>query len=281
MSLEQDDRSEGTGEEPEAPRPAWRRALIPVLALAILAGAFFGGRLLGPMLRGEKPAAPATTAAPAPAPEPAKPAIVTPAEPEPTPDAETSAEARKPRRKTPPPAPAAPAAPAPPTTGELRIDSDVPGAMVFLDRVFLGNAPVVAKDVKPGTHHINASADGHDAFSGSVEVSPGPSDFMIRFKEIRLNASIDVVHKHGMGSCEGRLVADPKGVRYETTNKDDGFVMAFGEIDSFEVDYLKKNLKLKRRGGKTYNFSTKAENADPLFVFHRDVDKVRKQVTGK
>ena len=44
------------------------------------------------------------------------------------------------------------------------------------------------------------------------------------------------------------------------------------------MDYLKKNLQLKRRGGKTWNFTTKAENADPLFVFHKSVDKVRKQV---
>jgi hypothetical protein len=46
------------------------------------------------------------------------------------------------------------------------------------------------------------------------------------------------------------------------------------------VDYLKKNLRIKKRGGKQYNFTTKAENADPLFVFHRNVDKVRQQMGG-
>ena len=69
-------------------------------------------------------------------------------------------------------------------------------------------------------------------------------------------------------------------MRYDTANKDDAFSMKFSEIETFEVDYLKKNLRIKKRGGKQYNFTTKAENADPLFVFHRNVDKVRQQVAG-
>ncbi len=89
-----------------------------------------------------------------------------------------------------------------------------------------------------------------------------------------------MVHKHAIGSCEGKLLADPQGVRYDTANKDDAFTVKFSEIETFEVDYLKKNLRLKKRGGKQYNFTTKAENADPLFVFHRNVDKVRQQVAG-
>ena len=76
-------------------------------------------------------------------------------------------------------------------------------------------------------------------------------------------------------------MADPQGIRYETTNKSDAFSMKFAEIETFEVDYLKKNLVIKKRGGKQYNFTTKAANADPLFVFHRNVDKVRKQVPAR
>ena len=66
------------------------------------------------------------------------------------------------------PAPAAPAAPAAPTTGELHIDSDVPGAMVFLDRKFIGNTPTTATDVPPGTHHLNLTAEGFDGYSEST-----------------------------------------------------------------------------------------------------------------
>ena len=48
----------------------------------------------------------------------------------------------------------------------------------------------------------------------------------------------------------------------------------------FEVDYLKKNLRVKIRGGKIYNFTDPDGNADRLFVFQRDVDKVRKRIGG-
>ena len=171
-------------------------------------------------------------------------------------------------------------APAEPTTGELHIESDVPGAMVFLDRKFIGNAPVTAKEIPPGTHHLNLTAEGYDGYAAPIEVAVGTTDVMVRFKEIRLEEAVDVVHKHTMGSCEGRLLADPQGIRYETTNKDDAFSLKFAEVETFEVDYLKKNLRIKKRGGKSYNFTTKIENADPLFVFHRNVDKVRQQVAG-
>jgi hypothetical protein len=46
------------------------------------------------------------------------------------------------------------------------------------------------------------------------------------------------------------------------------------------VDYLDKNLRVKVRNGKTYNFTDPDGNADRLFVFHRDVDKVRQRLAG-
>ena len=252
-------------------RARWPRILIlAVLAVAVLVAAFLAGRMLGP---DEKPAPEKRAEA-----QPAAPPAAAPTTPSAPPASGPTPEAKPRPRKKAEAAPAPRAEPATPTSGELRIDSDVPGAMVFLDRKFLGNAPVTAKDVSPGSHVINASAEGYDGVSETVEVVPGPADVVLRFKEIRLKEAVEVVHKHGMGSCEGRLLADPKGVRYETSNKDDAFVLGFTDIEQFEVDYLKKNLKLKKRGGKTWNFTTKHENADPLFVFHRNVDKVRKQV---
>jgi hypothetical protein len=261
-----------------APRPGWSRVAVVAGALAILLVAALSGIWLAPLIRGGKPAdsAPASTPKPAPAATTPAPAPETPA---------TTIEASRDERPRPKKKPEAPAAPAPepaaPTAGELHIDSDVPGAMVFIDRKFVGNTPVTAKDVAPGHHQLNLTAEGYDGYSESLEVAVGPADVMVKFKEIRLNESVDVVHKHTMGSCEGRLLADPQAVRYETANKNDAFTMKFAEIESFEVDYLNKNLRIKKRGGKTYNFTTKAPNADPLFVFHRNVDKVRKQVAGK
>jgi hypothetical protein len=241
--------------------------LAGVLLLALLGLWFVGGPA--------KPPAPpeaAATAKPAPPP-------ITRTAPEAVPEvpAETPAERPRARRRA-PAAPKPAPAPAAPTLGEVRIDADVPGAMVFLDRKYLGETPVTARDVTPGTHALNLSAQGYEGQSRTLEVEPGPSDVMVRFKEIRLDQAVDVVHKHGAGSCEGRLLATPQGLRYETTNKNDAFSLAFGQVETFEVDYLKKNLKVKRRGGKTWNFTTRAENADPLFVFHREVQKVRERL---
>ena len=103
----------------------------------------------------------------------------------------------------------------------LHIDSDVPGAQVFIDRQFVGAAPVTTSEVKPGTHQINVSAPGYDGYAQSIDVSPGPRDIMVRFKEVRLDMKAEVIHKHGIGSCRGTLVATAQGLRYDTTNKGD------------------------------------------------------------
>ena len=88
-----------------------------------------------------------------------------------------------------------------------------------------------------------------------------------------------VAWRSTMGSCAGTLKASPQGVTYDTTNKGDAFTVALTDIESFEVDYLSKNLKLKVKKGKTYNFTDPDGNADRLFVFHRDVDKVRQRLS--
>lgn len=226
----------------------------------------------------------------APAPEPSTSADRSPAPVLKPKAAEPKAEAPKPSgapapRKpksdaAPAPAPAAPAAPEPeapaaPTGGTLRITADVPNAQVFLDRVFLGAAPVTANDVKPGNHRLNVSAEGYDGIAESIDVEPGPRDVMIRFKEVKLNLSIEVVHKHRMGSCKGKLIATATGLRYDTTEKGDAFTAGMNDLEQFEIDYLEKNLKVKIRKGKQFNFTDPDGNADKLFVFHRDVEKAR------
>ena len=265
-------------DESQAPA-ASRRPLLLLAGALVLVAAFLGGRVLAPLLRGTDATPPAQVeTAKREAPPPAAPTVA----PVPEAPATTDTPAASPRtpRKPARPAPEHPAPSAAPTTAQLKIDSDVPGAMVFLDRVYLGAAPVTASNVTPGTHQLNVSAEGYDGYSQTLDLAAGSTDVMVRFKEIRLNEAMDVVHTHGIGSCEGRLLADANGVRYETTNRDDAFSLKFSEVEVFEVDYLKKNLRVKRRGGKTWNFTTRAENADPLFVFHRTVDKVRQKLAG-
>ena len=84
-----------------------------------------------------------------------------------------------------------------------------------------------------------------------------------------------MIHKHGIGSCRGTLIATPQGLRYDTTNKGDAFLVPLTNLEVFDVNYLEKNLRVKIRSGKQFDFTDPAGNADNLFVFHRDVDRAR------
>jgi hypothetical protein len=246
-----------------------------VLGMAVLAaGMFVMSR------RSSLPAAPTATAVRterAAEPPPARPAPATPT-PEakaPGPSREGSSSARA--SAAPRPRPAAPAAPAAADTdgAMLTIDADVPGAQVFVDRVFVGKTPITTTDVKVGSHRLNVSAAGYDGVAQTLDVKPGMQQVTVKLREVRLNARIDVVHKHRMGSCRGTLVATPRGITYETTDKDDAFKVALADLEEFQVDYLEKNLRLHLKRGKRYDFTDPDGNADRLFVFHRDVTQAR------
>ena len=253
-----------------------RRTLVIIaVGLVLSAGAFATFTLMRPAPRetATRIATPGPPALPPPqAPRPEAPAAV----PEPPPRAARRTPAPK---REPSPAAAAPApVETPPTAGTLRIDSDVPGAQVFIDRVYIGATPVTASDVKPGTHRLNVSAQGYEGVADTIDVSPGPRDLMIKLKDVRLDATIDVVHKHRIGSCKGRLIATPRGLRYETANKDDAFSSPLLDLGTFQIDYLEKNLRVAPRSGKRYDFTDPEGNADRLFVFHRDVEKARERL---
>ncbi len=160
----------------------------------------------------------------------------------------------------------------------LHVDSDVPGAQVFVDRTFIGKTPLTTTDVKPGSHRLNVSAPGYEGIAQSLDLTPGSRDVLVKLREVRLDASLNVIHKHRFGSCSGRLVATPNGLRYETDNKDDTFRSGLLDLDGFEVDYLEKNLRIRLKEGKRFDFTDPDGNADRLFVFHRDVDKARERL---
>jgi hypothetical protein len=183
--------------------------------------------------------------------------------------------ARAPKPESPePPAEAA----APLESGTLRIDADVPKAQVFIDRQFVGTTPLTAQNVKPGTHQLHVTAEGFEGIAQTIDVEPGPRDLTFRFREVRLDATVAVVHKHRMGSCQGRLIATADGIRYETADKDDGFAAPLSDLEAFLVDYQDKNLRIKLRQGKQFNFTDPDGNADRLLVFHRDVEKARQRL---
>jgi PEGA domain len=250
------------------------RILVIVVVLALVVA---GGVATFVLLRDRAPSISESSSDASPATRPSD-ASAPPAS---TPETESETAApRAPRRAAAAPATGAPApvVESAPELGTLRIEADVPNAQVFLDRQFIGTAPVTAEGLKPGTHQLNVSAEGFEGVARTIDVEPGPRDLTIRFREVRLNATLAVVHKHRMGSCTGELVATPQGLRYNTDDKDDRFTAALGDLESFVVDYQDKNLKIKIRKGKQYNFTDPDGNADRLFVFQRDVDKVRQRL---
>jgi hypothetical protein len=264
MSHDQQPRSGGLG----------KLLVIGAAAVAVLAVAFFGVTMLTRPEAKPEPAPAARTDAQPPAPA-AKPA-------EPEAPAETPA-GRRPRPRKEEPPPPEPAAAPPPAGPTLVVESDVPGAAVFIDRKFIGVTPLRTTDIAGGAHQLNASVTGEEGVAQAIEIAEtGETTIALKFREVRLNASVAVVHKHGIGgSCEGKLVGTVAGLRYDTSNKKDAFTIPFGGLEVFEIDYLKKELKVKQKGGKSWNFTDKSENADKLFVFHRDVTKARERLAGQ
>ena len=160
----------------------------------------------------------------------------------------------------------------------LRIDSDVPGASVFLDQKFRGQAPLDLPELATGPHRLSVSAEGYDMYDQTLDVTPGTKTVNVRFREVRLDEALDVVHRHALGSCSGRLSASPAGLRYETSNAKDTFTAPLTAIERLDVDYVGKTLTVKVRGGRTHNFSVRGGSADPLLVFQQRVERARERL---
>jgi PEGA domain-containing protein len=167
------------------------------------------------------------------------------------------------------------------TTGAppgLTVEADVPGADVFVDREYKGKAPIVVRGLVPGAHHLNVAAEGFDGYSDSVEVTGKAQTVSVRLKDVTLDVSVDVVHRHALGSCRGRLYATPAGLRYRAAKGDDSFDVPLAGIEEIQVDYAKKNLRVRLHGGRTYNFNHAEGNVDALLGFAQAVDKARKKL---
>jgi hypothetical protein len=135
---------------------------------------------------------------------------------------------------------------------------------------------LVSRDVAPGHYQLNVQIEGRTPVVRPLEVAAeGLTEVEVALAAVRIDARVAVVHQHAMGACEGMLHATADGFRYDTPHKD-AFSMTFASVETFTVDYAEKRLRLKQRGGRTWNFTTRAETADPLFVFHRDVEAARR-----
>ena len=162
----------------------------------------------------------------------------------------------------------------------LTVEADVPDADVFVDREYKGKAPLVLTDVAPGPHRINVSAEGQDGYAETVEVTGESQTLSVRLRQVRLAASLDVVHKHAIGSCRGRLSATPAGLRYAPATGDDGFDVPLSSVERLDADYLKKQLTVKLRGGRTYNFTEPGGKADALVSFQQSVARAQSRLAA-
>ena len=82
-------------------------------------------------------------------------------------------------------------------------------------------------------------------------------------------ATLDVVHKHKLGSCRGRLSATAAGLRYESSRPGDGFDVPRAAVERLAADARKKLLVVKLRGGRTYNFTEAGGRTEPLQAFQK------------
>ena len=151
-------------------------------------------------------------------------------------------------------------------------------ASVFVDRRFVGKAPVDVRDIPPGPHRLNVSADGYAMHAEEVEIGAEPRTVSVRFTELRLDESLAVIHKHAVGSCQGVLKASLEGIGFEAPSGKDSFRAPFEDLARFDVDYLKKSLRVSLRGGRNFNFTVEGQSADPLLVFQQKVEAARKRL---
>jgi len=155
----------------------------------------------------------------------------------------------------------------------LHVECDVPGASVFIDRRFIGKSPVAVADLSLGTHVLSVSSEGYDIHTETLRLKPGRTNVRVALKAVRLNETLEVIHKHGFGSCRGRLSASPEGVAFASTDPRHSFKVPLADIKEIHAEYLRKNLQIRLSDGRKFNFTTDDDNADALITFEQKVSK--------
>jgi hypothetical protein len=121
----------------------------------------------------------------------------------------------------------------------------------------------------PGSPTGEAAPDASQSEPAPTPAPPAPA-------ASRLDTRVSVVHKHRFGDCEGTLRAAAGALTYSTSHKEDGFQLPFDEIDTFDLAPDKKNLRIRRRGGRTWNFTTRGEAGLALAAFHKEASARRR-----
>ena len=124
---------------------------------------------------------------------------------------------------------------------------------------------------------MQLTATGFDSVQKTIEPSPGPNAITIRVKEVTPNAKVPVVHKHAMGSCDGSLSATLDGLNTTPRTRVMRSQCRIRAGRTVRRRLLQKNSPREAKGA-NLNFTDKNDNADALFVFHREVEAARKKL---
>jgi hypothetical protein len=153
-----------------------------------------------------------------------------------------------------------------------RVDAALVGIAVVLAVVwYLLRVAPSGPEVAPATEaaRVVPSAAVSPGASPSASPSSGASGAPTATATPGVMAALEVVHKHKLGSCRGRLSATATSLRYEPTRPGDGFDVPRTTVERLIGDARKKILVVKLRGGRTYNFTDPAGGADPLLAFQK------------
>lgn len=85
---------------------------------------------------------------------------------------------------------------------------------------------------------------------------------------------LQVRHDHAVGSCEGTLVLENQGVRYETTDSEDARVWSYADIKQFQIEppsrikvYTYEDRKWRLGADKVFQFDWEDEKVTPEQVY--------------
>jgi len=110
----------------------------------------------------------------------------------------------------------------------------------------------------------------------SSEYADPDIELMLRFQKGDEPAFEELVKKHTRGVLN--LVYRYLG---DASRAEDSFAVPLDNLQRFEVDYLAKTLRVSLRGGRTYNFTTREQNADALLAFQKKVEEVRRRLAAE
>ena len=144
----------------------------------------------------------------------------------------------------------------------------------------INNMPSRSDETAPPAQEGAPTPSDPAAVRPAPPAVPTPSKPAAQAEPVRLDVAVPAVHKHRLGSCEGTLRISSAGLTYNTTNKEDAFRLPLAEVDQFEFDAERKNLRVRQRSGRTWNFTNRGDDVSGLNAFARQVERARRQ-TGR